>query len=65
MTEYKKYTDEIPSLQDIQRWVAGYPDEEQLILIIARSYDYIRKLPLQGIKENYCPDSECDIGDVL
>lgn len=59
MTDYQKYTDEIPSLEDIQRWVAGYPNEEQLIEIISRSYDYIHNLPLKGIHEEYCKNDEC------
>ncbi|HUH79201.1 MAG TPA: hypothetical protein VLY83_04820 [Methanoregula sp.] len=59
MTDYQKYTDEIPSNQEIQRWVAGYPNEELLIEIISRSYDYIRNLPLKGIHEDYCKDDEC------
>ena len=63
MTDYQKYTDEIPSIQDIQRWVAGYPNEEQLIEIISRSYDYIRNLPLSGIHEVYCQDDECSLED--
>lgn len=61
MTDYQKYTDEIPSLEDIQRWVAGYPNEEQLIEIISRSYDYIHNLPLKGIVEEYCKDDECSL----
>lgn len=63
MTDYQKYTDEIPSTRDIQRWVAGYPDEDQLIEIISRSYDYIRNLPLSGITEDYCRDDSCSLED--
>ena len=61
VTEYQKFTDEIPSMEEIRRWVAGYPNEEQLIEIISRSYDYIRRLPLKGIKEDYCRDDTCSL----
>jgi hypothetical protein len=50
---YYKYTDEFPSVSEIERWVAGYPDADQLISIISRSYDYIQKLPLKDLPENY------------
>lgn len=50
---YYKFTDTIPSVTEIEKWVAGHPDAEQLAQIIARSYDYIRKLPLTGISEHY------------
>ena len=50
---YYKYTDDFPSVAEIEKWVAGYPDAEQLAEIIARSYDYIRRLPLSGIHEHY------------
>jgi hypothetical protein len=53
VTQYYKFSDELPSIHEIQRLVAGYPDEEKLIEIIARSYDYIQKLPLRGITEDY------------
>lgn len=53
VTKYYKFTDDFPSINEIQRLVAGYPDEEKLIEIIARSYDYIQKLPLKGITEDY------------
>ena len=56
MTDYYKYTDELPGILEIQRLVAGYPDEEKLIEIISRSYDYIQKLPLKGISEDYDQD---------
>ncbi len=58
MTDYYKYSAELPSISEIQRLVAGYPDEEALIGIIMRSYDYIQKLPLQGIVENYTQITE-------
>ena len=61
MTEYQKYTDVNPSIQDIQRWVAGYPDADQLIEIISRSYDYIHNLPLNGIVEEYCKNDSCSL----
>jgi hypothetical protein len=50
---YYKYTDHFPSVTEIEKWVAGHPNAEQLAQIIARSYDYIRKLPLKGIEEHY------------
>lgn len=53
MTDYYKYSDEIPDMQMIERLVADHPDAEQLIAIISRSYDYIQKLPLRGLSENY------------
>ena len=56
MTDYYKFSAELPSISEIQRLVAGYPDEETLIEIIARSYDYIQKLPLKGISEDYGQD---------
>ena len=53
MTDYYKYSDEIPDVKLIERLLAGHPDAEQLIAIISRSYDYIQKLPLKGLNENY------------
>lgn len=50
---YYKYTNEFPSVADIEKWVAGQPDADQLAQIIARSYDYIRKLPLKDLREHY------------
>jgi hypothetical protein len=58
VTKYYKFSDDLPSISEIQRLVAGYPDEEMLIEIIARSYDYIQKLPLKGTPENYGQDDE-------
>ena len=56
MTQYYKYSAELPSINEIQRLVSGYPDEDQLIEIIARSYDYIQKLPLAGTPAYYGQD---------
>ena len=53
MSDYYKYSDEIPDRRLIERLLAGYPDAGQLIAIITRSYDYIQKLPLKGLSENY------------
>ena len=53
---YYKYTDEFPSVTDIEKWVAGHPDADQLARIIARSYDYIHQRPLTGIHEHYFDD---------
>ena len=57
MSDYYKYTDEIPDAELIERLVAGQPDAEQLIAIISRSYDYIRQLPLKGLSENYSKEN--------
>ena len=59
---YYKYTDEFPSVTDIEKWVAGHPDADQLAQIISRSYDYIRQLPLTGIHEHYF-DSDMSLPD--
>jgi hypothetical protein len=32
---------------------ARYPDHGQLIAFLSRSYEYIRNLPLKGLRENY------------
>jgi hypothetical protein len=53
VTDYYKYSAEIPDMQLIERLLAGHPDAGQLLTIISRSYDYIKKLPLKGISENY------------
>lgn len=53
MTDYYKYSCEIPDRRLIERLLAGYPDAGQLVAIISRSYDYIQKLPLKGLSENY------------
>jgi hypothetical protein len=53
VTDYYKYSEEIPDTKLIERLLAGYPDPGQLIAIISRSYDYIQKLPLKGLSENY------------
>ena len=57
MTDYYKYSDEIPDMQLIERLLAGHPDADQLIAIISRSYDYIQKLPLKGLSENYTQEN--------
>ena len=56
MTDYYKFSDDLPGISEIQHLVAGYPDEEKLIEIIARSYDYIQKLPLKNTPEDYGQD---------
>jgi hypothetical protein len=61
VTQYHKYSDELPTIEEIRQWVSGYPDEDQLIAIISRSYDYIRRLPLEGIVEDYCRNDECSL----
>jgi len=53
VTDYYKYSREIPDAKLIERLLAGYPDAGQLMAIISRSYDYIQKLPLKGLRENY------------
>ena len=57
MTDYYKYSDEIPDMQLVERLLAGHPDADQLIEIISRSYDYIQKLPLKGLSENYSKEN--------
>lgn len=55
-TGYYKFTDDFPSVAEIEKWVAGHPNAEQLAQIIARLYDYIQKLPLKGVQEKYFDD---------
>jgi len=57
VSDYYKYTDDIPDAAVIERLVAGQPDVDQLIAIISRSYDYIRNLPLKGVHEDYSKDN--------
>jgi hypothetical protein len=57
VTDYYKFSDEIPDMQMIERLLNGQPDLEQLIEIISRSYDYIQKLPLKGLSENYSKEN--------
>lgn len=53
LTDNDKFTDYIPDMMLIERLRAGRPDAGQLRAIIARSYEYIRNLPLKGLIENY------------
>lgn len=53
MSDYYKYTNGIPDAALIAHLVARKRDVEQLIAIISCSYDYVRKLPLKGLTENY------------
>lgn len=64
MTDYYKYSDEIPDMQLVERLLAGHPDADQLIEIISRSYDYIQKLPLKGLSENYSKENP-DLFDIV
>ena len=57
MTDYYKVSDDIPDMKLIERLRAGRPDAEQLLAIIARSYEYIKKLPLKGLIENYSKEN--------
>jgi hypothetical protein len=57
VTDYYKFSDEIPDMQLIVRLLTGQPDAEQLAAIISRSYDYIQNLPLRGIDERYPKDN--------
>jgi hypothetical protein len=41
----------------IERLRARRPDAKLLLAIISRSYDYIKKLPLKGLNENYSKDN--------
>jgi hypothetical protein len=64
VTDYYKYSDEIPDMQLVERLLAGHPDADQLIEIISRSYDYIQKLPLRGLSENYSKENP-DLFDIV
>jgi hypothetical protein len=64
VTDYYKYSDEIPDMQLVERLLAGHPDAEQLLEIISRSYDYIQKLPLKGLSENYSKENP-DLFDII
>jgi hypothetical protein len=64
VTDYYKYSDEIPDMQLVERLLAGHPDADQLIEIISRSYDYIQKLPLKGLSENYSKENP-DLFDIV
>jgi hypothetical protein len=57
VSDYYKYSDEIPDMKLIERLLAGHPDADQLLAIISRSYDYIQKLPLKGLSENYSKEN--------
>jgi hypothetical protein len=47
------YSDEVAAVRMTEYLRARYPDPRQLIAIISRSYDYIKKLPLNGLIEEY------------
>jgi hypothetical protein len=64
VTDYYKYSDEIPDMQLVERLLAGHPDADQLLEIISRSYDYIQKLPLKGLSENYSKENP-DLFDII
>ena len=51
-------------MQLVERLLAGHPDADQLIEIISRSYDYIQKLPLKGLSENYSRENP-DLFDIV
>jgi hypothetical protein len=58
---YYTYTKEFPSVAEIEKWVAGYPDALQLAEIITRSYDYIRQLPFKGVEEHYFDEKDLSL----
>jgi hypothetical protein len=64
VTDFYKYSDEIPDMQLVERLLAGHPDADQLLEIISRSYDYIQKLPLKGLSENYSRENP-DLFDIV
>jgi hypothetical protein len=53
VTDYNQYAAETPDMKLVQRILTGHPDHGQLIAFLSRSYEYIRKLPLRGLRENY------------
>ncbi len=57
MTENYKVSDDMADMKLIERLRAGRPDAEQLFAIITRSYEYIKKLPLKGLIENYSKEN--------
>ncbi len=63
MTEYYRYSDEIPDMRLVERLLGDHPDAEQLLAIISRSYDYIQQLPLRGLSENYAKEN-ADLFDI-
>ena len=56
MTKYYQFPDENQDMKLIERLRSRRPDAMQLLVIISRSYDYIKKLPLKGLNENYSKD---------
>ena len=64
MSDYNKYSAEIPDKQLIERLLSVRPDAKQLFAFLSRSYDYIKKLPLKGISENYSKVNS-DLSDVI
>ena len=56
MTDYDQFPDENSDMRLIERLRSRRPDARQLLTIISRSYDYIKKLPLKGLNENYSKD---------
>lgn len=53
MTSESLFPDENPDMRLIERLRSRRPDAGQLLAFISRSYEYIKKLPLNGINENY------------
>jgi hypothetical protein len=53
MTGNSLFPDESPDMKLIERLRSRKPDAGQLLAFISRSYEYIKKLPLNGINENY------------
>jgi hypothetical protein len=56
MTDDYPFPAENSDLKLIERLRSRRPDARQLLAIISRSYDYIKKLPLKGLNENYSKD---------
>jgi hypothetical protein len=56
MTADYPFPDENSDMKLIECLRSRRPDARQLLAILSRSYDYIKKLPLKGINENYSKD---------
>ncbi len=48
----------------VERLRAATPDPRQLIAILSRSYEYIRRLPLKGLRETY-PKGNSDLYEII
>jgi hypothetical protein len=53
MISDSSFTDENSDMRLIERLRSRRPDARQLLAFLSQSYEYIKKLPLKGINENY------------